>query len=219
MNEAFIHLRETRDFDFPESIAYCDCVPGIIRKLSLDLVDPLLLEPTFGLICKALQPLHAVKSESRKAWLCIMFLSFIDEPLIQEMCEGAAEEYVQIVRSAAASLQQHLMKIRELFSVVVWTKEAADNQSTVVSVAISGCPADAHIFSLTGEPDSMFAARLPDQVDTHAKFCSPLFSLNVRDTIGPRPSRLFTMPFWRQESPSLHAKSLHFAYRFGRDGS
>jgi hypothetical protein len=143
--------------------------------------------------------------------------TWLDE--FQEMCEGAAEEDVQIVRSAAASLQQHLVKIRELFSVVIRTKEAADDQSTVVSVAISGCPADAHVFSLNGKPDSLFAARLPDRVDAHATFYSPLFSLKVRDTIGPRRSRLSTMRFWSQKSPSLHARSFHFTYRFGRDGS
>jgi len=212
LESASNHLRETRDFDFPESIAYCHRVPDIIRRLSLDLVDPLLLEPTFGHICRALQPLHAVKSEARKGWLCVMFLSFIDEPLIQEMCGGAAEEDVENVRSAAASLQRHLMKIRDLFSVLLWTQDATDDTSTVISVAISGCLADAHIFSLNGELDSMFAARLRDQVDAYDEFCGPLFSLNVRDTIGPRLSRLFSTPFWRKKSHTPHAQSLRFKF-------
>ena len=142
-----------------------------------------------------------------------MFLSFIDEPLIQEMCEGAAEEDVQIVRSAAASLQRHLIKKRDLFSVLIWTKEAEDDKSDVVSIAISGCPSDAHIFSLNGEPDSMFTARLRDQADAYDEFGGPLFSLNVRDTIGPRPSRLFTTPFWRKKTHTPHAQSLRFRYR------
>jgi len=219
LESASNHLRETRDFDFPEILAYCHRVPDIIRRLSLDLVDPLLIEPTFGHICRALQPLHAVKSEARKGWLCVMFLSFIDEPLIQEMCEGAAHEDVHIVRSSAASLQRHLMKIRDLFSVLLWTKEAEDDNSTVVSVAISGCPADAHIFSLNGESDSMFAARLRDQADAYDEFCGPLFSLNVRDTIGPRPSRLFTTPFWRKKSNTSHPQSLRFRYARGDEVS
>ena len=219
LESASNHLRETRDFDFPESIAYCHRVPDIIRRLSLDLVDPLFLEPTFGHICKALQPLHTVKSEARKGWLCIMFLSFIDEPLIQEMCEGVAEEDVQIVRSSAMSLQQHLIKIGDLFRVLLWTKEAEDDITTVVSVAISGCPADAHVFSLNGEPESMFAARPRVQADACDEFCGPLFSLNVRDTIGPRPSRLFTTPFWRKKSHTSHAQSLRFRYTVGMEVS
>jgi len=219
LESASNHLRETRDFDFPESIAYCHRVPDIIRRLSLDSVDPLLLEPTFGHICRALQPLHTVKSEVRKGWLCVMFLSFVDEPLIQEMCEGAAVEDVQIVRSAAASLQRHLMKIRDLFSVLVWTKEAVDDKSIVVSAAISGCPADAHVFSLNGEPDLLFAVPSRDQADPYDEFGGPLFSLNVRDTIGPRPSRLFTTPFWRQKSHSSHAQSLHIRYARGDEVS
>jgi len=213
LESAFNHLRETRDFDFPESIAYSHRVPDIIRRLSLDLVDPLLLEPTFGHICRAIQPLHTVKSEARKGWLCVMFLGFIDEPLIQEMCEGAAKDDVQIVRSSAMSLQQHLMKIRDLFSVLLRTKEAADDASTVVSITTSGCLADAQVFSLNGEADSMFVARLRDQADAYDDFCGPSFSLNVRDTIGPRPSRLFTTPFWRKKSHSPHAQSLRFRYR------
>jgi len=219
LESASNHLRETRDFDFPETLAYCHRVPDMIRRLSLDLVDPLLIEPTFGHICRALQPLHAVKSEARKGWLCVMFLSFIDEPLIQEMCEGAAEEDVRIVRSSAMSLQRHLMKIRDLFSVVLWIKEAADDISAVVSVTISGCPVDAHVFSLNGEPDSMFAARLRDQADGYDGFFGPLFSLNVRDTIGPRPSRLFTTPFWRKKSSTSHVRSLRFRYTAGMEVS
>jgi len=219
LESASTHLRETRDFDFPETLAYCHRVPDIIRRLSLDLVDPLLLEPTFGHICRALQPLHAVKSEARKGWLCVMFLSFIDEPLIQEMCEGAADEDVHIVRSSAASLQRHLMKIRDLFSVLLWSKEAEDDNPTVVSVAISGCPSDAYIFSLNGEPSSMFAAGLRDHADANDEFCGPLFSLNVRDTIGPRPSRLFTTPFWRKKSNTSHPQSLRFRYARGDEVS
>ncbi|KAH6867981.1 hypothetical protein BKA58DRAFT_186560 [Alternaria rosae] len=219
LESTFTHLRETRDFDFPESMAYCHRVPDIIRRLSLDLVDPLLLEPTFGHICRALQPFHTVKSEARKGWLCVMFLSFMDEPLIQEMCEGAAEEDVQIVRSAAASLQRHLMKIRGFFSVLLWTKKAEGDKSVVVSVAVSGCPVDAHIFSLNGELDSMFAARLLDQANAYDEFCGPLLSLNVRDTIGPRPSRLFTTQFWRKQSSTPHVKSLRFRYRGGDEVS
>ena len=213
LESASNHLRETRDFDFPDSLAYCHRVPDIIRRISLDSVGPLLLEPTFGHICKALQPLHTVKSESRKRWLCIMFLSFIDEPLIQEMCEGSAEEDVHIVRTSAMSLQRHLMKIRDLFDVLIWTKEADDAKSTVVSVAISACPADAHIFSLNGNPDLMFAARLQDQANAYDEFFGPLFPLNVRDTIGPRPSRMFTTPFWRKKSHASYAQSLRFRHR------
>lgn len=216
---AFTHLRKTRDFDFPESIAYCHRVPDIIRRISLDLVEPLLLEPTFGSICKTLQTTHSVKSEARKGWLCVMFLSFIDEPLIQEMCEGAAKEDVQIVRSAAASLQQHLKKIRDLFSVLLWTKEGTNKNPVVVSVALSGCPLDAHTFSLNGEPDSLFAACLPDQAGAYAEFCGPLFPLNVRDTIGPRPSKLLTTPFWRKQSLSSNARLLRFKYRGSDDVS
>jgi len=215
LESAFSHLRETRDFDFLESLAYCHRVPDIIRRLSLDSVDPLLLESTFGHICKALQPLRTVRSEARKGWLCVMFLSFIDEPLIQEMCEGAAEEDVQIVRTSATSLQQHLMTIRDLFSVLLWTKEAEDDKSSVVSVATMDCPADAHIFSLNDELDSMFAARLRGQGHAYHEFCGPLFSLNVRDTVGPRPSRLFTTPFWRKKSHTSHAQSLCFRYARG----
>ena len=33
LESASNHLRETRDFDFPESIAYCHRVPDIIRRL------------------------------------------------------------------------------------------------------------------------------------------------------------------------------------------
>lgn len=212
LKSTFTYLRETRDFDFPESIAYYHRVPDIWR-LSLDLVDPLLLKLTFDHICKALQPLHTVKSEARKGWLCVMFLSFIDEPLIQGICEGAAEEDLQIVRSAAASLQQHLIKIRDRFSVLLWFKEARDDTPTVINVAISGCPADAHIFSLNGEPNSMFAARLRDLGDTYDEFGGMLFSLNVRDTIGSRPSRLFITPFWWKKSHTPHAQSLRFRYR------
>jgi hypothetical protein len=217
LQSAFTHLRETRDFDFPESIAYCHRVPDIIRRLSLDVVEPLLLEPTFGRICKALQAIQSVKSEARKGWLCVMFLSFIDEPLVREMCQGAVEEDVQIVRSAAASLQLHLMKIRDLFSVVISTKAAADDGSGTVGVAVAGCPLNAQVFSLNGEPDSMFVARLSEQGDAHAAFCGPLFLLNVRDTIGPRPSRLLTTPFWRKRSPSSHVRSLRFRYRGSDD--
>jgi len=144
-----------------------------------------------------------------------MFLSVIDEPLIQEMCEGAAEEDVQIVRSAAALLQRHLVMIWDLFNVLLWTKRSKDYDSTVVSVAISGCSVDAHIFSLNGEPDSMFAARLRDQANAYDEFCGPLFSLNVHNTIGSRPSRLFTAPFWRKKSHTSHMKSFRFRYRGG----
>jgi hypothetical protein len=217
LQSAFTHLRETRDFDFPESIAYCHRVPDIIRRLSLDVVEPLLLEPTFGRICKALQAIQSVKSEARKGWLCVMFLSFIDEPLVREMCQGAVEEDVQIVRSAAASLQLHLMKIRDLFSVVISTKAAADDGPGTVGVAVAGCPLNAQVFSLNGEPDSMFVARLSGRGDAHAAFCGPLFPLNVRDTIGPRPSRLLTTPFWRKRSPSSHVRSLRFRYRGSDD--
>jgi len=219
LKSAYNHLRETRDFDFSESLAYCHRVPDMIRRLSLDLVDPLLIEPTFGHICRALQPVHAVKSEVRKGWLCVMFLSFVDEPLIQEMCEGAAEEDVQIVRSAAASLQRHLLKIRDLFDVLIWTKEADDAKSTVVSVAVSGCPAGAHIFSLNCDPDLMFAALMRDQADAYDELCGPLFSLNVRETIGPRPSKLFTTPFWRKKSHIPHAQSLRFSCGGAREVS
>jgi hypothetical protein len=209
LETAFSHLRETRNFDFPEAISYCHRVPDIIRRLALDIVDPLLAEPTFSRICKAIKPVHTVKSEARKGWLCVMFLSFIDELLIEEMCAGSEEDDVRLVRAAAASLQQHLRKIGGSFSVALWTGK---QKSPRIAVVLSPCPKDVCVFSLNGEPDTKFAARLPRPGHTYSEYCGPLFLLNVRDSIGPRPSSLFTASFWRGKTPAPDIRTLRFKW-------
>ncbi|KAF2030839.1 hypothetical protein EK21DRAFT_88563 [Setomelanomma holmii] len=211
LETTFSHLRNTRDFDFPEQTWYCHRVPDIIRRLLLDIVDPLLSEPTFSRICKALGLVHSVKSEARKGWLCVIFLALIDEPLINEMCVGSAEDDVNLVKAAAASLQRHLQKIQNSFSVVRWNSQA-DTQSTKVAVGLQGFPADTEVFSLKGEPESMFVARLLGSGKAYAEFCGPLYQLNVRDTIGPRPSTLFTAAFWRKKGPLSDEQTLRFKF-------
>lgn len=209
LDTAFTHLRETRSFGFPPPISYCHRIPDIIRRLSLEIVDPILSEPTFGLICKALGPVSAVKSQARKAWLCVLFLSFIDESLITEMCNESSADHVQIVRSTAASLQQHLKAMKDKFSVTIW-KTGSDAKAHIhISVALAGCPVDASIFSINGDQDLMFAAR---SANNYAEYCGPIFQLNVRDTVGPRPSSLFTGAFWRKRDQSSKVQTLQFNY-------
>jgi hypothetical protein len=212
LERAFSHLRETRNFDFPEPISYCHHVPDIIRRLALDIVDPLLSEPTFSHLCKTLKVLGTVKAEARKRWLCIMFLSFIDEPLIQEMCEGCDENDITAVRSAAKSLQRHLRKIGAMFELIRWTVNSEQHSSTRIAVALAGCPLDASAFSLNGDPASMFVARLAASDSSPAEFFGSLFLLNVRDTIGPRPSTIFSASFWRSKGTLVPAQLLHFKY-------
>lgn len=66
--KAFTHLRQT---EFPPDFAYCSLIPDIVRRLSLEIVEPLLEDPVFGRICKTLQFHDQVRSEARKRWLCI----------------------------------------------------------------------------------------------------------------------------------------------------
>jgi hypothetical protein len=208
LGTTFTYLRNTRDFGFSGTISCCYRVPDIIRRLSLDVIDPLLEEPTFSRICRALGPLKTVESTSRKCWLCVMFLAFIDEALIAELCADAAKEDEQIVRTAASSLQQHLAMIQASFSVLLWT--VGTDRRMSIAVGLSGCPVGANISSVSGEPDMMFAMRQSPLENGCDEFCGPAFSLNVRESIGPRPSTLFTTAFWRKKPRVPDAQRLRF---------
>jgi hypothetical protein len=208
LDTTFSYLRNTRDFSFSGTLSCCHRVPDIIRRLSLDLIDPLLDEPIFSRICKALGPLQTVKSNSRKGWLCVMFLAFIDEELIAELCADSAKEDEQIVRAAASSLQQHLTKTQASFSVILWTAEL--NSSMSVALGLLGCPVGANVSLVKGEPDTMFAMRQSALEIGCDEFCGPIFSLNVRESIGPRPSTLLTTAFWRKKPRVPDARRLHF---------
>jgi hypothetical protein len=61
-----------------------------------------------------------------------------------------------------------------------------------------------------GEPDTMFAMRQSALEIGCNEFCGPIFSLNVRESIGPRPSTLLTAAFWRKKPRVPDARRLRF---------
>ncbi|KAK8134788.1 heterokaryon incompatibility protein [Apiospora sp. TS-2023a] len=212
LSTTFAHLRETHDFSFPEPISYAHQVPGIIRRLSLEMVDTLLSEPTFEHMCKVFGLMDTVQSAARRGWLCVMFLGFLDAPLLQEMFEGAGVEDAKMVLAAAASLQHHLDHVQGAFSVLIWRSEEGGHERTCLGYP--GCPMSASVFQLRDEPEMFFAARAApgDSAGREAEFFGPLLSTETRDALGPRPSTLLTTSFWKAWSRPANTQVVTFNY-------
>ncbi|KAK8130544.1 hypothetical protein PG999_002924 [Apiospora kogelbergensis] len=197
LDTAFTHLRNTRDFSFPDAIAYCSQVPGLIRRISLEVIEPLLGEPVIDRISKAFGLFGNVQSVSRRAWLCVMFLGFLDDSLFHELCADTSTEEAQMVLAAATSLQRHLKKVQTSYSVLFWADECQWESPEHISLGYRGCSTGVSVFQLRHEPEMWFAARISGIQGEATEFWGSILHLAVRETIGPRPSTLITPTFWK----------------------
>lgn len=213
LDTAFTHLRNTRDFSFPDAIAYCSQVPGIIRRLSLEVIDPLLDEPIFGRVSKAFGLLCNVQSRIRRAWLCVMFFGFIDEFLVQELCVDASTEEVQMILAAAMSLQRHLKRVQTPFCVLFWVDEGQRESPEHVSLGYHGCSTGSSVFQLRDEPEIWFIANTIGIHGGTSEFLGPLLHLDVRETTGPRPSTLVAPTFWKAWGQPKATRPVQFNYK------
>ena len=200
----FSLLKSTKDFSFPPDLAHFGQVPWIIRRLSLEIVEPLFVEPVFGKLCKILGLERNVRSESRKAWLLVMFLSMLSA---DEMEGFEEDEDKNILAAAAWSLQRHIESVQEHFNLVQWQSNTVENSGSVypkTGVALADCPKESLVFEIKGDSDLLFAA-IPGKHYEDGEFYGMIYRLDMQSALGNPPSSLFTL-FWKSWRKSANPR-------------
>lgn len=225
LHESFSWLRTTRNFEFPPNLRHCHLVPALVRRLCLEIVEPLLLEPMFSKCCRLLE-LENIASHSRKCWLLIFILCILNEDILPDLRISQRETYnaggLKVLKAAAQSLQDHIHKVKNHFALLIWRRNAIPQQQNIdddknldSGLGFPNCPEDATIFAIKGDNQLLFAAAhaspTANNTENTASFHGMVLQLNVPETIGHPPAAIFTKAFWKGLQWSPSAQKLTFS--------
>lgn len=128
-------MQEHDSMDFPLELAYLFFAPKIIRRIALDLVNPLLVDPLFGEISQELGITLESGSRPTRAWKLIMSLytkdvtsrppRFGGKPYPEDLSAAT------LVSSAARSLKVRLRMVQHKFLVIWWCSQHDDKIITI----------------------------------------------------------------------------------------
>lgn len=224
LNQAITLFNEQTGLDPPPELSHLVYTPLIIRRLALDIVDPLWTNAIFDAICETLGIRKEMGSSGQKASAMVMYLFALNrDPTQQEL--GLNEDAAPAARIAAAaawSIQNRISQVLSSFSVIKFdmgTPEDLREDSRHRSQEIAlGCPeasVGASVYSVKGDQELLFAIESDGESDAgprHSVFQGMLLQLQVNETIGPVPSKLLTTKRWKTRSKDGRTKYLTFPY-------
>jgi hypothetical protein len=142
---------ETDSVEFPRELEYLLFTPKIIRRVALDVVNPLLIDPLFDQICHGLGISTESESRPTRAWRMIMSLYTKDVTLEFPAAESSSSQEDQaaamLAWSAAQSLQGRLKMLQDKFSVI-WWQSGEFNESVTPGLGPQTCTTGDYICSV-----------------------------------------------------------------------
>lgn len=161
LQEASDWIKEHKSVDFPPELRYLFFIPMIIRRIALDVVNPLLLDFIFTQISHGLGITPEAESRPTRMWRMIMALYTKDVTLPPPSTEsiGDPEELsaTLLADSAARSLQGRLRMAQHEF-LVIWWCSYKDSNSVTLSLGPRTCRPGNHIFSVKDDNQLFLAA-------------------------------------------------------------
>jgi len=142
LREASDWIKEHQSVDFPPELQYLFFIPKIIRRIALDVVNPLLTEPLFSQICQGLSITPESESRPTRVWRMIMELYTTDLTSAPSSL-GSIEDQgdlpsIILVDSAARSLHGRLRMVQDEFNVIWWCSYD-DSSSITLSLGPRTC--------------------------------------------------------------------------------
>ncbi|KAH6666203.1 hypothetical protein B0J14DRAFT_678161 [Halenospora varia] len=196
LQEASNWVKENGNVYFPAELKYLFFVPKIIRRIALDLVNPLLIDPLFDQICRGLDISREAESRPTRVWRMIMAL-FTREVTYASRKEGSttdADEIanVNLADSAAQSLQGRLRIVQNEFSVLWWNSDDGKTSTETLSLGPTTCKPGNQICAVKDESQLLLAVSFPskpspesdkENLPRDAHFKGMIYSLDTVMTI------------------------------------
>jgi len=195
LQEAYNWMKKNDSVEFPRELEYLFFTPKIIRRIALDVVNPLLIDPLFGQICHGLGISTESESRPTRAWRMIMSLYTKDVALKFPAAESSSSQEDQaaamLAWSAARSLQERLKMLQDKFSVIWWQSDES-NESVTPGLGPQTCTTGNYICSVKDDEKLLVAASLqppneststenPKSIDAH--FRGAIYDLECVRTI------------------------------------
>ena len=163
LQEAYNWMEKNHSIGFPRELEHLYFTPKIIRRIALDVVNPLLIDPLFGQICHGLGISKESGSRPTRAWRMIMSLYTKDVALEWPAAESTSSQEDQaaarLTLSAARSLQERLKILQDGFSVIWWQSDES-NESVTLGLGPRTCTAGNYICSMKDNEQFLVAASL-----------------------------------------------------------
>ncbi|OTA96076.1 hypothetical protein M434DRAFT_376285 [Hypoxylon sp. CO27-5] len=216
-------------FDFSAEEAHLASAPAIIRRLAIDIIEPLLTDAVFDTICDSLSISREISPRNLRVAIMVMRLFTYHRSDRQTQPEEnnneAALRTHAMAEVAAWSIQTRLSEMTD-FDVIGYSKVTISTDDDPVNRSADGIAlgtfavnVGAFIYSIDGDRQLQVIAGVPTtstsgtsgtEADV-SSFQGMMLGLNGNEAIGPQPSKLFSRGFWRGPSHDQKARRLTFA--------
>lgn len=167
--EASNWVKQHNSVDFPKNLEHLFFLPKVIRRLALDLINPLITDPLFGEICLGLGIPREKESRPTRIWRMIMALCTMDlSPSVTPTAEGISNPEHRsafiLANSAAASLQ-HRLKLVQNSYLMIWYGSPLLTTTTLGLGPVS-CEIGDNICSIKDDKELLLAASFDEKSET-----------------------------------------------------
>ncbi|KAH8654001.1 hypothetical protein BGZ60DRAFT_419129 [Tricladium varicosporioides] len=195
LQEASSWIKEHQNVDFPAELKNLFFIPKIIRRVALDLVNPLLMDPLFDQICRGLDISREAESRPTRVWRMIMALFTRDTTSLsrKEISTNPDDiANVALADSAAQSLQNRLRMVQNSFLVLWWTSTNDKGSIETLSLGPITCKPGNQICAVKDDSQLLLAVSFPpktspeseeENLPTDAHFKGMIYSLDTVMTI------------------------------------
>lgn len=160
LQEASDWMMKHESVDFPPDLESLYYIPKIIRRIALDLVNPLLIDPLFNQISQGLGITPDSGSRPTRVWRMIMALYTRDTaskpPQMNSNTDPGDLSAAILVDAAARSLQDRLKIVQYEFLVVWWSSN--DKGSETIGLGPRTCQPGNQICSVKDDKQVLVAA-------------------------------------------------------------
>lgn len=225
LNQALALFDRQEGFDLPPDLSHLVHTPAIIRRLALDVVDPLWTNAIFDAICETLGIRKEMGSSGLRAAAMVMCLFALSRDHTQQEVLGLSKDATaaaQITAAASYSIHSRISQVLGSFSVVKFVMETPEDQrehsrqrSQEIALVFPEASVGATVYSVKSDQKLLLAVESGDESDagpSHSAFRGMLYQLHVNETIGPVPSKLLTPAFWMKKSKDGETRYLTFPY-------
>lgn len=223
--QAVAHFRDSSSPEVPPEVAQA---PGILRRLALDIVDPLTTVAISDTICEALGIAKEVGSRNVRLAIMVMALYALEADHARESGLTGDESTIHMVTGLSFSLQSRISSLMESFNVVTVSysdvndgglgtgKKARQETLLGFPAAVVG----SSVYSVAGDKSLLLSASPgggAGDADAggagHSAFQGMLFQIGVSQVNGPPPSNLFDPSSWKSRGRGAKPGLLSFPFK------
>ncbi|KAI0881529.1 uncharacterized protein GGS22DRAFT_59316 [Annulohypoxylon maeteangense] len=214
-----------REFNFSVEEAHLAFAPAVIRRIAVDIIEPLLTDAVFDTICDGLSISREMSSRGLRVATMVMRLFTYRRNEGQSQLEEYNEADLRtraMIEVAAWSIQTRLSEMTD-FAIVGYSRDTAitgddpaNRSADGIALSTSAVELAAFIYSVDGDRQLQVIAGAPATSTSVMEadvlsFQGMMLGLNGNEVIGPQPSRLFSRGFWRGPGRDQKACQLTFA--------